>query len=204
LQRRQAVRRAARFAGTARQEYAVNILSGKDPIGALKGRWRHLLIYTAVGLLGIAVFLFVAFRLLHVSTNTAKVLLLKGPNGLHLTTKEPLGRTEDVVIRIDATPLFNTLFENIAGASTYSLVDSNYDPMEGKGIIKEFRPDVIVLSAFLLPLGKLDSNNPKFFGKILLGQPKGPCQLGPGKHPFRSILRPQPECRSDVYQSSSR
>jgi len=145
----------------------VNILSGKDPIGAFKGRWSHLLIYIAVGLLGIAVFLFVAFRLLHVSTNTAKVLLLKGPNGLHLTTKEPLSRAEEVVIRIDATPLFNTLFENIAGASTYSLVDSNYDPMEGKGIIKEFRPDGTRLE---IALARYDEEGIHPHGLILGGE----------------------------------
>lgn len=127
---------------------------------------RRFLSYGGLFVFGIFVFLFMSFRFLHFSTNTAKILLLKGEGGVRITMEEPAGDAEDVLFRLDATPVFNALFDRLAAASDRSLVDLDYDPVEGKGVIKEFRPDGTRLE---IALSRYDEEGAHPHGLILGG-----------------------------------
>jgi len=121
-----------------------------------------------LGLLGfgVAVFLFAALRFVHFSTSSAKIFLLRETTGLRLSLEEPYDAPEKVVARIDATPLFNALFEKAAAATETPLLDLDYDPGEGKGLIKAFRPDGTRLE---IALSRYDTEDAHPHGLILGG-----------------------------------
>ncbi|MGE5892920.1 MAG: hypothetical protein ACM34I_02580 [bacterium] len=98
---------------------------------------------TSAGLLffGLAVFLFVAFRYLHFSTNSAVLYVIKDDSRIRLDTDISFSEVDSLLFRVDATPLFNRLFEKIASATDAPLLNVSFDESRGRGVIKEFRPD---------------------------------------------------------------
>ncbi len=102
---------------------------------------RKFFLYSGLAVMGMSVFLFVLFRYLHFSTNSAAIYFLKDDSGFRISTDITFNEIDSLVFRIDATGLFNRLFETVSAASDRPVLDVRYDTDSGKGLIKEFRPD---------------------------------------------------------------
>jgi len=141
----------------------------------LKKGMRHVLFYAGLFCVGLMVFLFVAFRYLHVSTNSAVIYVLKDDSGLRIAKNITFSEAESLVYRFDATPLFNWIFEEIASATNRAYLDVEFDEENGKGVLKEFRPDGSVLE---VALSRFDGEGISPSGLIIGGDfPPGDSEM---------------------------
>ena len=107
----------------------------------VSGILKRFAIYTGILTFSLLLFSFVLFRLLHATTNSAVLYVLKDDSGLRLARDISFQEADSLLFRLDATGLFNKLFETVVSATQTPLLDLSYDTIKGRGLIKEFRPD---------------------------------------------------------------
>lgn len=128
--------------------------------------WRRLLVWLGFAAFGSGLFLFISFRYLHLSTNSAVVHLLKDGSGYHLSTDISFDQLDSLVFSIDATPFLNGVLGTAAAATNGPIMDINFDSESGKGVIKEFRPDG---SRLEIALSRFADESPSPHGVVVGG-----------------------------------